>query len=101
MASYVIAVATSASLPVAGGMTEMVNVTDARAMQAPGSVVLSPSTTRKAPSLTVMTISSTSIFARDPSSPSAAILAAPAEGPTKAQALPRVPADAARPAIPT
>ena len=36
-----IAVQTSAALPVAGGMTDMVNVTDARTMQAPGSVVLS------------------------------------------------------------
>src|ERR1700687_4397243 len=39
-----------------------------------------PSTTRKAPSLTVTTTSSTSISARDPSSPSAAISAAPDEG---------------------
>jgi Zinc carboxypeptidase len=44
-----IAVQTSASLPVAGGMTEMVNVSDARAMQAPGSVVLSTIDDRKSP----------------------------------------------------
>src|SRR6266436_4772242 len=44
-----IAVQTSASLPVAGGMTEMVNVTDARAMQAPGSVVLSTIDDKKSP----------------------------------------------------
>lgn len=44
-----IAVQTSASLPVAGGMTEMVNVSDARAMQAPGSVVLSTIDDKKSP----------------------------------------------------
>jgi hypothetical protein len=44
-----IAVQTSASLPVAGGMTEMVNVADARAMQAPGSVVLSSIDDKKSP----------------------------------------------------
>src|SRR5438094_1000069 len=43
------AVQTSASLPVAGGMTEMVNVADARAMQAPGSVVLSTIDDKKSP----------------------------------------------------
>src|SRR5947207_1036456 len=43
------AVQTSAALPVAGGMTEMVNVSDARAMQAPGSVVLSTVDDRKSP----------------------------------------------------
>src|SRR5207245_10609392 len=36
-----LAVQSSAALPVAGGMTEMVNVSDPRAMQAPGSVVVS------------------------------------------------------------
>src|SRR5947208_522726 len=36
-----VAAQTSAALPVAGGMTDMVNVSDARTMQAPGSVVLS------------------------------------------------------------
>jgi hypothetical protein len=36
-----IAVQSSASVPVAGAMTDMVNVAEARAMQAPGSVVLS------------------------------------------------------------
>jgi hypothetical protein len=45
----VIAVQTSASLPVAGGMTEMVNVSDARTMQAPGSVVLSTIDDKKSP----------------------------------------------------
>ncbi|PYU51115.1 MAG: hypothetical protein DMG48_11310 [Acidobacteria bacterium] len=44
-----IAVQTSASIPVAGGMTEMVNVSDARAMQAPGSVVLSTIDDKKSP----------------------------------------------------
>jgi hypothetical protein len=44
-----IAVQTSASLPVAAGMTEMVNVSDARAMQAPGSVVLSTIDDKKSP----------------------------------------------------
>src|SRR5262249_26527268 len=44
-----IAVQTSAALPVAGGMTEMVNVADARTMQAPGSVVLSGIDDKKSP----------------------------------------------------
>ncbi|MBZ5532214.1 MAG: hypothetical protein LAO20_12345 [Acidobacteriia bacterium] len=44
-----IAVQTSAALPVAGGMTEMVNVADARTMQAPGSVVLSTVDDKKSP----------------------------------------------------
>jgi hypothetical protein len=44
-----IAVQTSASVPVAGGMTEMVNVSDARSMQAPGSVVLSTIDDKKSP----------------------------------------------------
>ncbi len=44
-----IAVQTSAALPVAGGMTDMVNVGDARAMQAPGSVVLSNVDDKKSP----------------------------------------------------
>jgi hypothetical protein len=44
-----IAVQASASLPVAGGMTEMVNVSDARTMQAPGSVVLSTVDDKKSP----------------------------------------------------
>jgi len=44
-----IAAQTSASLPVAGGMTEMVNVSDARAMQAPGSVMLSTIDDKKSP----------------------------------------------------
>jgi Zinc carboxypeptidase len=44
-----IAVQTSAALPVAGGMTDMVNVADARAMQAPGSVVLSNIDDKKSP----------------------------------------------------
>ncbi len=44
-----IAVQTSAALPVAGGMTEMVNVSDARAMQAPGSVVLSTIDDKRSP----------------------------------------------------
>jgi len=44
-----IAVQTSASLPVTGGMTEMVNVSDARTMQAPGSVVLSTVDDKKSP----------------------------------------------------
>src|SRR5207249_8959882 len=43
------AVQTSASLSVAGGMTEMVNVADARAMQAPGSFVLSTIADKKSP----------------------------------------------------
>jgi hypothetical protein len=44
-----IAVQSSAALPVAGGMTEMVNVADARSMQAPGSVVLSTVDDKKSP----------------------------------------------------
>ena len=44
-----LAVQSSAALPVAGGMTEMVNVSDARAMQAPGSVVLSTVDDKKSP----------------------------------------------------
>src|SRR5262249_9202807 len=44
-----IAVQTSAGIPVAGGMTEMVNVADARTMQAPGSVVLSSIDDKKSP----------------------------------------------------
>jgi hypothetical protein len=44
-----LAVQTSASLPVAGGMTDMVNVADARTMQAPGSVVLSNVDDKKSP----------------------------------------------------
>ena len=44
-----IAVQTSASLPVAAGMTDMVNVADPRAMQAPGSVVLSSIDDKKSP----------------------------------------------------
>jgi len=44
-----IAVQSSASLPVAGGMTEMVNVGDARSMQAPGSVVLVTIDDKKSP----------------------------------------------------
>ena len=43
------AVQSSAAVPVAGGMTEMVNVADARAMQAPGSVVLSTIDDKKSP----------------------------------------------------
>lgn len=44
-----LAVQTSASLPVAGGMTEMVNVSDNRTLQAPGSVVLSTMDDKKSP----------------------------------------------------
>ena len=44
-----LAVQSSAALPVAGGMTEMVNVSDARGMQAPGSVVLSTIDDKKSP----------------------------------------------------
>jgi len=44
-----IAVQTSAALPVAGAMTDMVNVADARAMQAPGSVLLSSVDDKKSP----------------------------------------------------
>jgi Zinc carboxypeptidase len=44
-----VAVQTSAALPVAGGMTDMVNVADARTMQAPGSVVLSSVEDKKSP----------------------------------------------------
>ncbi|HEY6350401.1 MAG TPA: M14 family zinc carboxypeptidase [Candidatus Angelobacter sp.] len=43
------AVQTSASLPVVAGMTDMVNVTDPRAMQAPGSVLLSSVDDRRSP----------------------------------------------------
>src|SRR5260221_14795434 len=43
------AVQTSAQLPVAGGMTDMVNVADARTMQAPGSVMLSTIDDKKSP----------------------------------------------------
>lgn len=43
------AVQTSASLPVVAGMTEMVNVADPRAMQAPGSVLLSSVDDKKSP----------------------------------------------------
>jgi hypothetical protein len=44
-----IAVQNSASIPVAGGMTEWVNVGEARSMQAPGSVVLSTVDDKKSP----------------------------------------------------
>jgi hypothetical protein len=44
-----LAVQSSAALPVAGGMTEMVNVSDPRAMQAPGSVVVSTVDDKKSP----------------------------------------------------
>ncbi|HVH59909.1 MAG TPA: M14 family zinc carboxypeptidase [Candidatus Sulfotelmatobacter sp.] len=44
-----LAVQSSAALPVAGGMTEMVNVSDPRAMQAPGSVVAATVDDRKSP----------------------------------------------------
>ncbi len=44
-----IAVQTSASLPVAGAMTDMVNVGEARTMQAPGSVFLSNVDDKKSP----------------------------------------------------
>jgi hypothetical protein len=44
-----IAVQTSAALPVAGAMTDMVNVTDARTMQAPGSVVLASIDDKRSP----------------------------------------------------
>jgi hypothetical protein len=44
-----IAVQSSASLPVAGAMTDMVSVNDARTMQAPGSVVLSSIDDKRSP----------------------------------------------------
>jgi hypothetical protein len=44
-----IAVQSSAALPVSAAMTEMVNVTEPRAMQAPGSVVLSTIEDKKSP----------------------------------------------------
>jgi len=44
-----IAVQTSAALPVAGAMTDLVNVADARTMQAPGSVVLSTVDDKRSP----------------------------------------------------
>jgi hypothetical protein len=44
-----IAVQASASIPVAGGMTEMVTVSDAHGMQAPGSVVLATVDDKKSP----------------------------------------------------
>ena len=44
-----LAVQSSAAIPVAGGMTEMVNVSDPRGMQAPGSVVLSTVDDKKSP----------------------------------------------------
>jgi len=44
-----VAVQSSASLPVAGGMTEMVNVSEAHNMQAPGSVILSTVDDKKSP----------------------------------------------------
>ena len=44
-----IAVQSSAILPVAGAMTDMVNVSEARTMQAPGSVVLSTIDDKKSP----------------------------------------------------
>ncbi len=43
------AMQTSAQLPVAGGMTDLVNVADARTLQAPGSVVLSTIDDKKSP----------------------------------------------------
>ena len=43
------AMQTSAQLPFAGGMTDLVNVADARTMQAPGSVVLSTIDDKKSP----------------------------------------------------
>ncbi|HVH69997.1 MAG TPA: M14 family zinc carboxypeptidase, partial [Candidatus Dormibacteraeota bacterium] len=44
-----LAVQSSAAIPVAGGMTEMVNVSDARTMQAPGSVALSTVDDKESP----------------------------------------------------
>ena len=44
-----LAVQSSAVLPVAGGMTEMVNVSEPHAMQAPGSVVVSTVDDKKSP----------------------------------------------------
>ena len=44
-----VAVQTSAFLPVSGGMTDMVQVADPRAMQAPGSVLLSSIDDKKSP----------------------------------------------------
>lgn len=44
-----LAVQSSASLPVAAGMTEMVNVADAKSMQAPGGVFLSTIDDKKSP----------------------------------------------------
>ena len=44
-----IAVQSSTSIPVGGGMTELVNVAEARTMQAPGSVVLSTVDDKKSP----------------------------------------------------
>ena len=44
-----LAVQSSAAIPVAGGMTEMVNVSEPRGMQAPGSVVLSTVDDKKSP----------------------------------------------------
>ena len=44
-----LAVQSSAALPVAGGMTEMVNVSEPHAMQAPGSVVVSTVDDKKSP----------------------------------------------------
>jgi hypothetical protein len=44
-----LAVQSSAALPVAGGMTEMVNVSDPRAMQAPGSVLAATVDDKKSP----------------------------------------------------
>ena len=44
-----VAVQSSAALPVSGGMTDMVNVTEPRAMQAPGSVLLTTVDDKKSP----------------------------------------------------
>src|SRR5262249_39108362 len=44
-----VAIQASAALPVAGAMTDMVNVSDARTMQAPGSVVQSTVDDKKSP----------------------------------------------------
>jgi len=99
-----IAVQTSASLPVAGGMTDMVNVAEARAMQAPGSVVLSSVDDKKSPITYGYDDKLYVYFRQARSSPwvdSAAVLEAVGAVVRKQAVAPHGPADAAPQAIRT
>jgi len=102
MAVWLMAVQTSASLPVAGGMTEMVNVSDARRHAGARSVCSPVVDDKKSPitygyddKLYVYFRQGPVIHRRRQFS------VVPAGGPTKRRHFPRVPADAAPPATPT